>query len=226
MIDAAVVLTTQGAFFGAMVKIATWIRQCDEHWFARVFAGHRDIAIHNARLHPDVALSDNDALMLTGGGDISPSFLRQPIDTPSLIVDTDLARDQWEFGAVREILASGKPLLAICRGLQVLNVALNGTLHLDIPDHDFPENDNIQKLRHSSSAVHRFDAVNSTHHQALDKIGDGFEIEAWSTPDGIIEQARLREYRYAMAVQYHPERHPMYRPLFEEFFDSVRRLAR
>jgi putative glutamine amidotransferase len=211
-----------------MVKIATWIRQCDEHWFARVFAGHPDIIIHNARLEPEHAFGtvDIDALMLTGGGDISPSCLNQPIPNPSLIVDTDLSRDEWEFGAVREVLASGKPLLAICRGLQVLNVALSGTLHLDIPDHDFPDNDNIQKLRHSSSAVHRFEAVNSTHHQALDKIGDGLEIEAWSTTDGIIEQARLRDKRFALAVQYHPERHPMYRPLFEEFFDSVRRLVR
>ena len=209
-----------------MVNIATWIRQCDEHWFARVFAGHPDIVIHNARLHTGVALGGIDALMLTGGGDISPSFLRQPIPRPSLIVDTDLARDEWEFAAVREILAAGKPLLAICRGLQVLNVALSGTLHLDIPDHDFAETRNIQPLRHSSSSRHRFEAVNSSHHQALDKIGDGLEIEAWSTTDGIIEQARIREHRFAIAVQYHPERHPMYRPLFEEFFDSVRRLAR
>jgi putative glutamine amidotransferase len=208
-----------------MVNIATWIRQCDEHWFTRVFAGHPDIIIQNARQRA-VALNKIDALMLTGGGDISPSFLDQPISNPSLIVDTDLARDEWEFDAVRDVLASGKPLLAICRGLQVLNVALGGTLHLDIPDHDFPDNDNIQRLRHSSSAVHRFEAVNSTHHQALDKIGDGLEIEAWSTSDGIIEQARLRDHRFALAVQYHPERHPMYRPLFEEFFDRVRRLAR
>src|SRR5690349_1065511 len=111
-----------------MVKIATWIWQCDEHWFTRVFAGHLDIAVHNARLHPEVAGGGIDALMLTGGGDISPSFLRQPIPNPSLIVDTDLARDKWEFSAVRETLAAGKPLLAICRGLQVLNVALSGTL--------------------------------------------------------------------------------------------------
>ncbi|HTY56547.1 MAG TPA: gamma-glutamyl-gamma-aminobutyrate hydrolase family protein [Candidatus Binataceae bacterium] len=163
-----------------------------------------------------------DALLLTGGGDISPDYLRQPISQPSLIVDTDSTRDQWEFRAVAEILASGKPTLAICRGLQVLNVATGGTLHIDIPDHDKADTANIQPLRHSSKAVHRFAAVNSSHHQALEKLGDGIEVEAWSASDGIVEQARLRCYGFAIGVQYHPERHPLYLSLFADFFDQIR----
>jgi putative glutamine amidotransferase len=165
-----------------MPSIATWIRQCDEHWFSLIFSQHPDLTVHNARSHP-VELGRMDALLLTGGGDISPSFLRQPIEEPALIVDTDCERDDWEFKAVGALLLSGKPILAICRGLQVLNVALGGTLHIDIPDHDNAETANIQPLRHSSKAIHRFAAVNSSHHQALERLADGIEVEAWSASD-------------------------------------------
>ena len=204
-----------------MPSIATWIRQCDEHWFEHIFSRYPHLTVHNARTHP-VDLDQMDALMLTGGGDISVSFLRQAIAQPSLIVDTDCARDAWEFKATSEILLSGKPILAICRGLQVLNVALGGTLHIDIPGHDSAERENIQPLRHSSNAIHRFAAVNSSHHQALEKLADGMEVEAWSSSDGIIEQARLRSHPYAIGVQYHPERDPLYLPLFADFFEQVR----
>ncbi|HKN12071.1 MAG TPA: gamma-glutamyl-gamma-aminobutyrate hydrolase family protein [Candidatus Binatus sp.] len=182
-----------------MPSITTWIRQCDEHWFALMFSGYPQLTVHNARKHP-VDLEQMDALLLTGGGDISPRFLRQPIAQPSLIVDTDCARDEWEFKAAGELLSSGKPILAICRGLQVLNVALVGTLHIDIPGHDSAERENIQPLRHCSSAIHRFAAVNSSHHRALEKLADGIEVEAWSASDGIVEQARLRSHPYAIGA--------------------------
>jgi putative glutamine amidotransferase len=204
-----------------MPNIATWIRQCDERWFTLIFKHYPDLTVHNARLHP-VDLGQMDALLLTGGGDISPGFLCQSIADPSLIVDTDCARDKWEFNAVGEALLSGKPILAICRGLQVLNVAMGGSLHIDIPDHDNAENANIQPLRHSSSAVHRFASVNSSHHQALERLACGIEVEAWSASDGIVEQARLRSHGFTVGVQYHPERHPLYLPLFVDFFDRVR----
>ncbi len=204
-----------------MPSIATWIRQCDEHWFTLIFSQHPDLTVHNARSYP-VELGRMDALLLTGGGDISPSFLRQPIAEPALIVDTDCERDDWEFKAVGAMLLTGKPILAICRGLQVLNVALGGTLHIDIPDHDNAETANIQPLRHSSKAVHRFAAVNSSHHQALERLADGIEVEAWSASDGIVEQARLRSHAFAVGVQYHPERHELYLPLFADFFERFR----
>lgn len=206
-----------------MPKIATWLRQCDEHWFVPILRAYPHLILHNARSN-SVDLSATDALLLTGGGDISAGHLRQPIADPAPIVDTDLARDEWEFIAVAQALASGKPILAICRGLQVLNVALGGTLHLDIPDHDSAETSNIQKLKHSAAAIHRFEAVNSSHHQALNRLAEGLEVEAWSATDDIIEQARLRTRPYVMGVQYHPERHPMYLALFAEFFERIREL--
>jgi putative glutamine amidotransferase len=204
-----------------MASIATWIRQCDEHWFTLIFDRYPNLTVHNARSQP-VDPGQMDALLLTGGGDISPEFLRQPIAQPSLIVDTDCRRDEWEFRAVAAMLAAGKPILAICRGLQVLNVAMGGTLHIDIPDHDNLETSNIQVLRHSSQAVHRFAAVNSSHHQALERLADGLEVEAWSASDGIVEQARIRSHAFVLGVQYHPERHRLYLPLFADFFDRVR----
>src|SRR5580704_5879289 len=145
-----------------MLSIATWMRQCDEHWFAPIFCCYPGFALHNARFQP-VDMTRMDALLLTGGGDISPGFLRQPVERASLIVDTDCVRDEWEFKAAATMLSTGKPILAICRGLQVLNVTLGGTLHIDIPDNDNAETENIQPLRHSAKAVHRYAAVNSSH---------------------------------------------------------------
>ncbi len=204
-----------------MSSIATWIRQCDEHWFTLIFSRYPHLKVHNARLRA-VDLCRMDALMLTGGGDISINFLRQQVADPSLIVDTDCTRDAWEFTAARELLSSGKPILAICRGLQVLNVAMGGTLHIDIPGHENFERENAQPLRHSAKAIHRFAAVNSSHHQALERLAEGMEVEAWSASDGIVEQARLQSHPYALGVQYHPERDPLYLPLFSEFFDQIR----
>jgi len=205
-----------------MANVATWMRECDEHWFVPIFARYPRLSFHNARCLP-VDLAQMDALLLTGGGDISACHLRQPIADPALIVDTDLARDEWEFRAAAEALAAGKPILAICRGLQVLNVAMGGTLLIDIPNHDSFETSNIQPLQHSAAAIHRFDAVNSSHHQALECLAGGLEVEAWSAGDGIVEQARLRTRPYVMGVQYHPERDALYASLFAEFFDWVRR---
>ena len=203
-----------------MFSLATWIRTCDEHWFIPLFARWPDIVIHNAR-ERQVNVRGMDALMLTGGGDISAECLTQKVMQPNCIIDSDLSRDRWEFWALREILPVKKPLLAICRGLQVLNVVTGGTLHLDIIDHDNAETTNIQKLRYDSTAVHRFSAVNSSHHQAIDALGHGIVIEGWSSTDEIIEQARLHDYPFGIGVQYHPERHSQYRSLFDDFYQHI-----
>ena len=181
--------------------------------------------IHNARAR-QVDVHAMDALLLTGGGDISAEFLTQKVTQPKCIIDTDSSRDRWEFCALREILAAKKPLLAICRGLQVLNVVTGGTLHLDVRDHDIAEITNIQKLRYDSAAIHRFSAVNSSHHQAIDTPGHGIVVEGWSSTDDIIEQARLRDYPFAIGVQYHPERHSQYRSLFDDFYEHIVRVGR
>jgi putative glutamine amidotransferase len=206
-----------------MSNLATWIRRKDEKWFQPFFAKHPDVQVFDAG-KGDVSMDEVDGLLLTGGSDITPEFLRQEIVDPTLIdKDTDPARDRWEFEAISKALARGLPILGICRGIQVLNVALSGTLKLDILGHKLPEQKDydIQLLRYDTAASHRFEKVNSSHHQAVDRVADGFEVEAWCATDDIIEQMRLQNYPFALAVQYHPERGKIYDALFEDFFERL-----
>jgi putative glutamine amidotransferase len=203
-----------------MPNLATWMRPKDEKWFQPFFARHPDIHVFDARKR-GVPLEKMDGLLLTGGSDISPEFLHQKVaDHSVLSKDMDLERDRWEFKAVQEALSRGVPILAICKGLQVFNVALGGTLKLDIKGHNLPgqRHSDVQALRSARRASHRFSKVNSAHHQAINRLGDDLEVEAWAAHDGIIEQVRLRKYPFGLAVQYHPERSRIYDALFEDFF--------
>jgi len=151
--------------------------------------------------------------------------LKQEVPDPSILdQDVDVARDRWEFAAVKDALSRGLPIFAICKGLQLFNVALGGTLKLDIPGHKLPEQKehDIQPLRSDTTAKHRFERVNSSHHQAIDRLGQGLEVEAWCARDDIIEQIRLGGYPFALAVQYHPERGKIYDELFEDFFSRLK----
>jgi putative glutamine amidotransferase len=207
-----------------MPKLATWLREKDEKWFQPFFDKYPDIEICNAR-QAEVAIADMDGLLLTGGADIAPKFLKQPVPDPSVLdPDVDLARDRWEFTAVDKALARGLPVLAICKGMQLLNVALGGNLKLDIPGHKIPEqkDHDVQPLRFDIKATHQFEKVNSSHHQAVDRLGTGLEVESWCASDDIIEQIRLRDCPFALGVQYHPERGKIYDSLFEDFFSRLK----
>ena len=173
-----------------MPKLATWLREKDERWFQPFFERHPEIYICDAR-KCEVSIANVDGLLLTGGSDVAPEFLKQPIPDPSLLEkDVDPARDRWEFTAVERALARGLPILAICKGFQLLNVALGGYLKLDIPGHKLPEqrNHDVQPLRSQRGAAHRFERVNSSHHQAVDLLGEGLVVESWCAVDGIVEQ--------------------------------------
>jgi len=208
-----------------MAAVATWMRPKDEKWFRPFFAKHPEIHVFDARTR-HVSMDQMHGLLLTGGSDITPEFLRQENVDPNLIdkEDLDPKRDRWEFDAISTAVARGLPILAICRGIQVLNVAMGGTLSLDIQGHRLPEQkeQDIQRLRYDGKAKHRFENVNSSHHQAIDRLADGFKVEAWCVDDDIIEQVRLRNYPFALAVQYHPERGKIYDDLFENFFHKVK----
>jgi len=211
-----------------MPNLATWMREKDQKWFQPFFAKHPEIHVCDAR-KGHVSTEEMDGLLLTGGSDIAPEFLRQLVPDPSLLEkDLDLARDRWEFNAVKKAITRGLPLLAICKGLQVVNVALGGTLKLDIPGHKLPEmkDHDVQPLRYDAKATHRLEKVNSSHHQAIDHIGEGLEVEAWCATDDIVEQLRLRDYPFGLAVQYHPERGKIYDGLFDDFFSRLSSLKR
>jgi putative glutamine amidotransferase len=206
-----------------MPKLATWMRRSDEKYFAPFLARHPEVEVWNAARR-EVAFEQMDALLLTGGPDIAPEFLRQEIPDISLIEkDADLERDAWEFAAVEPAVVRGLPLLAICKGMQTLNVALGGTLHLDIAGHNLPaqKTNDVQALRSGQDARHRFEKVNSSHHQAIDKLGQGLKVESWCANDDVIEQVKLDRYPFALAVQYHPERGKIYDALFEDFFSQI-----
>jgi len=206
-----------------MPHLGSWIRESDTENFNRFLTPHPEIALSNARLGP-VDLASLDGLLVTGGPDISAEFHLEPPADVTLIYDAEPERDAWEFAAVRAAYERGLPIFAICKGLQVLNVALGGTLHLDIRGHDAPEMklQNVQPLRFDRRAGHRFELVNSSHHQALDRVAEPLEIEAWHAGDDTVEQVRLRDYPWGVGVQYHPERDWIYASLFEDFFAQLR----
>ena len=108
-------------------------------------------------------------------------------------------------------------------GCKFSTVALGGTLRLDIPNHDDNKYDNVQALRYAPDAAIQIPQVNSSHHQAIDRLGKGLRVEAWCQADDVIEQARLVDYPYCRGVQYHPERDEIYRPLFDSFAEQVMR---
>jgi putative glutamine amidotransferase len=204
--------------------IATWIRECDETHFERAFSPYPDLRLHNARTG-QVPWAQVEGLLLTGGSDISQNFLRQPVPDPSLIEDADLARDTWEFDALAKTLEQRLPLLAICRGLQMLNVFQGGTLFLDIPHHDDDKYRNIQELCYVADVPIQFSHVNSSHHQAVNRLGTGLEVQARCAADQVIEQLRLVDYPFGLAVQYHPERDILYQPFFDAFAHHLQKAS-
>ena len=204
-------------------NIATWMRRSDKKYFAPFLSRYPKVKISNAALRK-VPFEQMDGLLLTGGPDVTPEFLNQPVADPSVIEkDVNPDRDRWELDTIKKAIERGLPIFAICKGLQTLNVALGGTLHLDISGHNLPDQKthDVQPLRSDRKTRHRFEKVNSSHHQAIDRLGEGLEVESWCATDDIIEQVRLRDYPFALGVQYHPERGKIYDGLFDDFIARV-----
>ncbi|MGE2734015.1 gamma-glutamyl-gamma-aminobutyrate hydrolase family protein [Mycolicibacterium vaccae] len=162
-----------------------------------------------------------DALVITGGRDVDPAAYRSPRHpaTDAPLPDGQL-RDSFEFALVRAALSRRMPVLGICRGAQVLNVALGGTLHQHLPDV-------VGHTRHQQgNAVFSTSTISTVpntrvaalvgpgtdaqcyHHQAIDRLGDGLIVSAADT-DGVIEAVETDPARYpdhwVVAVQWHPE---------------------
>jgi len=180
-------------------------------------------------------LSRVDGLMLTGGGDVDPNLYGEEQHTTFEAAES--GRDAFEIELSRAAVARGIPFLAICRGMQVLNVAMGGTLIQDIPSEVQGALDHsIREPRHHIAhevwvakgsqlstllADHMEDGetchVNSRHHQSVKRAAPGFDVTATS-PDGIIEAMEKPDAPYCVAVQWHPEnfwRTGEFRELFE-----------
>ncbi len=156
-----------------------------------------------------------DALILTGGGDMNPSrYGAVPHGRTGYVRDF---RDDAELSLVRRALDLGRPILGICRGLQVLNVALGGTLYQHVPDvidssRHCPRPGLFNRFPVSVAAGSRLASILGAesvtvphyHHQAIDRLGTGLVATAWSA-DGLIEAAELEGHAFALGVQWHPE---------------------
>ncbi|HQR10636.1 MAG TPA: type 1 glutamine amidotransferase [Casimicrobiaceae bacterium] len=163
-----------------------------------------------------------DALVLMGGSDVCPDTYGEKALDPAW--NGDRIRDVYEIALLRAFVALGKPVLGLCRGAQVINVAMGGTLYQDIPT-QCPD-----ALRHRMQSIYDRNChatsivagsglaalypgatlvkTNSVHHQGVKDLGRELAVEAWSEPDRMVEAIRWTGTSYLVGVQWHPEFHP------------------
>jgi putative glutamine amidotransferase len=184
----------------------------------------------------DDALDRCQGLLLTGGGDVNHKLYAPDMDPgdQARVADVDDVRDGMELHLIDRAIAADVPTFGICRGIQVINVALGGTLIPDLPSsspsgavHRHPEPTAMAHpiqwragTRLATLLGADVAAVNSSHHQAVDRLASGLTFCA-SAPDGVIEAVERSQARFFVAVQFHPERLvesvPAQRRLFAEF---------
>jgi len=166
----------------------------------------------------DALYSRLDGILFSGGGDIGLEY--SPGEPHPRIDDVDLMRDSIELKMVRAAALEGKPFLGICRGCQVMNVALGGTLYTHLPeqlpnalDHSYPGNMRtvlvheirIEEGTHTAEIFGEpIIKVNSLHHQGLKDIAPSVRA-AGHAPDGLVEAIELPDHPFGLAVQWHPE---------------------
>jgi len=166
----------------------------------------------------DALYSRLDGILFSGGGDIALEY--SPGDPHPRINDVELERDSVEFKMIQASVSDGKPFLGICRGCQVMNVALGGTLYTHIPDqlpkaldHSYPGNKRtvlvhevkIEEGTHISEILGEpIVKVNSLHHQGLKDIAPSLRV-AGHAPDGLVEAVELPNHPFGIGVQWHPE---------------------
>jgi len=182
-----------------------------------------------------------DGVLFAGGGDIHPERYSGAFST--LCKDVDIERDRLEIFLLRQIIQVPKPFFGICRGIQIINVGLGGTLYTDIStdkpialEHRLSRREIFAhpvKLKATSLLAKVTDAeefeVNSRHHQAIDTLAPGVKAVAFA-PDGIIEGIELPSYSglFGIGVQWHPEDLLEYKPargLFRAFVQAAREFA-
>jgi gamma-glutamyl-gamma-aminobutyrate hydrolase PuuD len=156
-----------------------------------------------------------DGLILSGGADLDPTgYGAAPHPETG---EPQRLRDAWDLAVLQSGLERDLPVLAICRGMQVLNVASGGTLHQHLPEAIGHDGHRRQLGRFDSRAVRvqsgsRLQAilgdnapVSCSHHQGVDRIGDGLVPVAWDAQDGTVEAMELADRDFVVAVQWHPE---------------------
>lgn len=203
-------------------KTLLYMEESIAHWiFSEKALGFLIPTVHpNSSITLTDIVSDLDGLVLQGGSDVSPKNYGETPLKPEWA--GDYIRDQYEIALVKECVKQHKPILGICRGAQLINVAFGGSLYQDINtqvpqskthrhwetyDQHFHEV-HFEKgsLLEQTFKKHKA-KVNSIHHQAIKNLGQGLLIEAVSQEDNIIEAIRLEGEPFVYAFQWHPEFH-------------------
>jgi putative glutamine amidotransferase len=224
-----------------IIAIAPCAKQHDYEESVRRAGGEVRI-LDYARDRPEAVVASVDGILLPGGGDVRPSIYGE--EAHPAFHAPEPGRDEYELELARHASDADMPLFAICRGVQVLNVARGGTLVQDIPDqvrdalnHTLKEPpfaiahdvwisdgsllDRLMRERLESDIC----PVNSRHHQAVKAVGTGLVVTA-TAPDGIIEAVEDPTRRFCLGVQWHPEnfyRTGEFRALFEAFVNAAKR---
>lgn len=215
----------------------------DRDKYVRALKEHGGLSVifpnYSEKEHIQCCFSIIDGILLSGGADVNPlTFRENPV--PGLR-QIDPERDEFELAITRTALEKGTPVLAICRGMQVLNVAAGGLLYQDI----YSQKKNI--LKHGQRAPRGAPShgitiepgtmlkdilgvestyVNSMHHQAVKDIAPGFVVSA-RAPDGLPEGIEHTKHPFAVGVQWHPEEmwqnNKIFSCLFRKFVDACRK---
>jgi len=200
-------------------SIAHWVMSRDVLVFMIPTVGQQGM-IHPSNIRLRDYAKHLDGLLLQGGADVSPQSYAEAATRPEW--HGDRVRDMYELELLHEFIESGKPVLGVCRGCQLINVAFGGTLYQDIATDVETAIEHVNELydqhRHviqfppGSSmsgmfAGQREGLVNSIHHQAVRTVGRDLSVEAVSADDGIIEAVRYKKAPFVMGVQWHPEFH-------------------
>jgi gamma-glutamyl-gamma-aminobutyrate hydrolase PuuD len=236
---------------GIYTKTLQYLEESVAHWVMSrdvlvlmVPSVDKDGIIHRSNIRLSDYAKHLDGLVLQGGADVAPeSYGEAPL---SLEWVGDRVRDVYEMELLHEFVEAGKPVLGICRGAQLINVAHGGTLYQDIKTLK-PDSFEHRSERHYDANTHEIDimpgtglaklypgekavCVNSIHHQAVKDLGRDLVVEARSVPDQMIEAIRWTGKGYVFGVQWHPEflnpadekvLSPV--PILDDFLSAVRK---
>ena len=244
------ILHPQPGAKGLQAKTLQYLEQSAAHWVMSrdalvlmVPTLDKDGMLHRSNIRLADYARHLDGLVLQGGADVSPqSYGEEPL---SAEWGGDRLRDEYEIELLHEFVEAGKPVLGICRGTQLINVASGGTLYQDI-GRQHPEagphlSDDYEKHSHEvrfepggrlaglyRGATHA--RVTSIHHQSVKTLGRNLVVEAWSEPDRVVEAIRGTGEGFVLGVQWHPEFHPPgapglldCAPILDDFLAAARR---